>query len=56
MQNTNANQKEIENYMLRLVCKLKTKMEYIETTLPPCLNKALSFQGKKVREGKGNKT
>ena len=27
-----------------------------EATLPPCLNKALLFKGKKVREGKGNKT
>ena len=39
--------------MLKHVCKLMTEIENIETTLPPCLDKALLFKGKKVREGKG---
>jgi len=42
--------------MLQQECKLITNIESIETILPPCLDKALLFEGKKVKERKGCKT
>ena len=33
-----------------------TEIENIETILSPCLDKTLLFKGKKVKEGKENKT
>jgi len=38
--------------MLSHVCKLTTKIDEHRTTLSPCLDKALLFKEKKVKEGK----